>query len=237
MDAPPQQNYGQVPPPPTAKGCGCCAAGCGTMLVIAIAGLMLVLGATWYVYSKAVDRLTAAQPITVQLEEPSAEQFTAARAKVDQLRNAAATGQAMTAEFTAPELNALIARDPHFSDLRGKMRVGIKDSIMTLDLSVPLSGVPMPRVKRRWFNGSASFGFSYDENGFSFSPRALDANGYTIAEELFGDLAPTIDNYFNTEYGKDSGAETEEERFWRQVQSMAVDGDRVIITTRGGAPQ
>lgn len=204
------------------------------MMVIALIGVALVFAATWYGYTKVVDRLTAAQPVTVQLEEPSAEQSAAARAKIDQLRNAAATGQAMTAEFTAPELNALIARDPKFSDLSGKMRVDIKDSIMTLDLSVPLSGVPLPRANRRWFNGSTSFGFSYDENGFSFSPRNVEANGYTIAEELFRDLAPTIDNYFDTEYGKGSEANTEEERFWQQVQSMKVEGDRLIITTRGG---
>ena len=204
------------------------------MLVIALAGLALLLAGTWYLYIKAVDSITASAPTTVQLEEPSPEQSAAARAKIDQLRNAAATGQAMTAEFTAPELNALIARDPKFSDLRGKMRVDMKDSIMTLDLSVPLTGVPFPRANRRWFNGSTSFGFSYDESGFSFSPRGVEANGYTIAEELFADLAPTIDNYFDTEYGKGSEANTEEERFWQQVQSMKVEGDRLIISTRGG---
>ena len=236
MDSPPAQTSSQLPPPPRAQGCGCCAAGCGTLLIIAIAGLALLLGVTWYLYSKAIDSVTASQPTTIQLEQPSEEQFAVASGKLEQVRNAANAKQAVTVEFTAADLNALIARHPSFEDLRGKMRVGIAQSIMTLDLSVPMSGVPLPKFKRRWFNGKATFGFSYDEDGFSFSPRSLEANGHTIAEELFGDAAPTINNYFDREYGADEASEsdTEEERVWRQIRSLSVVDDKVVVTTKGG---
>lgn len=236
MDSPPLQSSSQLPPAPRAAGCGCCAAGCGTMLLIAIAGLALVLGATWYLYGKAINSITAGQPTTVQLEEPSAEQFAAASEKLAQLRNAADAKQAVTVELTATDLNALIARHPHFDDLRGKMRVAIAESIMTLDLSVPMSGLPLPRLSRRWFTGRISFGFSYDESGFSFTPRSLEANGHTIAEELFSDLGPTIDSYFDRQYSQSETGENESERdrFWKQVRSLAVVDDKVVVTTKGG---
>lgn len=232
MDSHPAQTS-HLPPEPRAKGCGCCAFGCGTMFLIALAAVGLVLVGTWYAYSRAIDFVTAAEPSMVELEEPSAEQLAAASEKLAQVRTAADTKQAVTVEFTAADLNALIARHPQFSDVRGKMRVGIEQSIMTLDLSVPLTGIPLPRVKHRWFNGKAIFGFSYDENGFSFKPRSVEANGYTIAEEL-GDLAPSIDNYFDQEYSQSgTDGDSESERVWRQVRSLSVVDDKLVVTTKG----
>ena len=206
------------------------------MLFIALAGLALVVGGLWYLYGKAIDSITAPQPTTVQLEEPSAEQFTAASEKLAQVRNAANAKQGVTVEFTAADLNALIARHPQFEDLRGKMRVGIANSLVTLDLSVPISGVPLTRTKRRWFNGRTSFGFSYDENGFSFAPRSLEANGHTIAEEMFRDLAPMINYYFDHEYSQSDTTdnESESDRVWQQVRSLPVVDDKVVVTTKGG---
>jgi hypothetical protein len=241
MDVLQPQSSSQVPPPPRAQGCGCCAAGCGTLLIIAIAGLTLVLGGLWYGYIRMVDAMTASHPITVQLEEPSAEQFAAANAKVEQLRNAAEAQEQVTVEFTATDLNALVARHPQFTRVRGKMRVAVADSIAKLDLSIPLTGIPLPRVRHRWFNGSTSFGLSYDEEGFRFSPRGLEANGYTIAEELFSDLAPTINSYFDREYAPPQDRATQRrrddewERFWQQLRSLTVSDGKVLVTTRGPA--
>jgi len=238
MDTHPQSSP-ELPPPPRAQGCGCCAAGCGTLLVIGLLALALMIGATWYGYHKVVNTLTAAGPRTVQLQQPTAEEYAAADAKLNQLWNAAAAKQAVTVEFTGPELNALIARHPRFARVRDRMSAEIAGSVATLDLSVPLSGVSWPGINRRWFNGSASFGLSYDENGFSFSPRSIEANGYNFGEELFGDLAPTINNYFDREYAEPTATEnqndTETERFWQQVRSLKVIDDKVVVTTKGGA--
>jgi len=229
MNMPPTQTE---PPRGGGGGGGCCAAGCFTILATGAILLALVLGGLWYVYVKATDALTADAPTTVQLEEPSEAQFVAADAKVQQLRTAVATKQAVTVEFTALDLNALIARDPEHAELRGKARVSISDSVATLDVSVPLRGIPLPRMNRRWFTGTVSFGFTYDESGFTFSPRKIVANGYTIAEDFFGDLAPSFNNYFNEEFEKREPTNDEHDAFWRQVKSASVNGDKLVITTK-----
>ena len=208
------------------------------MIFVALAFFALVLAGTWYLYGRMVDAITAPQPTTVQLEEPNEAQFTAANEKLRRLEDAAAAQETVTVEFTAAELNALIARHPDYTDLRGKVRVEIADSIATLDLSVPLSGVPLPRIRQRWFTGSASFGLVYDNGDFTFSPQSIIANDYELAEDLFRDLTPTFNNYFNQEW--DSPSRSSRKRgdrvdIWPQIRSLVVDDDRVVVTTKGRA--
>ncbi|CAN5196389.1 hypothetical protein BH20VER2_BH20VER2_12140 [soil metagenome] len=205
------------------------------MLIIALVFFALVLGGTWYLYGRVVNAVTSPTPITVQLEEPNEAQFTAANQKLRQIEAAAAAKEAVTVEFTADDLNALIARHPDYTDLRGKVRVAIADSIATLELSVPLRKVPLPRVKHRWFTGSASFGLTYDESGFTFSPRSIIANNYSIADDFFQGLAPTFNNYFNQEWDRSDRSETPHGDLWPQVRSVIVRDDKVVVTTKGRA--
>ena len=88
-----------------------------------------------------------------------------------------ATGQATTVEFTAADLNALLDRDPDFSAVRGRARIDIANSIMTITLSAPLDDIPWARLRRRWFNASAAFGFAYAFGMFRVDLKSAEANG------------------------------------------------------------
>ena len=207
--------------------------------MVAIVGVAfaLVLAGTWYVYVKTVDALTSAAPIAVTMEAPSEEQVAAATQKVEQLRTAALTQQQVTMEFTAAELNALIARHPDFSDLRGKARVAIANSELTLDLSVPLRDIPLPRVRTRWFNGSVRFALAYDENQFTLGVRSLSANGQDIDLSGFQTMADEINRGFNEGFDKSHRDDPQSKEFWDNVRSMEVRGDKLIITTKGATPE
>ena len=209
--------------------------GClGIFAVMAVAVALLLAG-IWWMYAKSVDALTADAPIAVTMEAPSDEQVAAATQKVEQLRTAALTKQVMTMEFNAAELNALIARHPSFSDFRGKARVAIANSELTLDLSVPLRDIPLPRVRSRWFNGSVRFALAYDEDQFTLGVRELSANNQDIDLSYLQTMADDINRRFNESFDRNQRENTHSNEFWENVRSMEVRGDRLIITTKGAA--
>ena len=214
------------------SGC-CCGIGCLGIFAIVAVALTLVVGGLWWFYAKSVDALTAEAPIAVLMETPSDAQVAAATQKFEQLRTAALTQQSVTMEFTASELNALIARHPSFSDLRGKARVAIENSEMTVDLSVPLSDIPLPRVRNRWFNGTVRLALVYDEDQFTLGVKSLSANGQDIDLTGFQTMADEINRGFNQGFDRSQREDPRSSEFWENVRSMEVRGDKLIITTKG----
>jgi hypothetical protein len=134
------------PPLPRQEGMGCFAKGC----LVVVVGILLVgvvgVGA-WFFYGKAVAVFTFAQPAAIRIEQVSDADLGAAEQKLNRLRQATANSEETTVEFTAAELNALIAREPLFVGMRNRVRVAITDSIMTLEMSVPLDSAPLPKLK------------------------------------------------------------------------------------------
>jgi hypothetical protein len=169
------------------------------------------------------------------METPSAEQFAAANQKFEQIRTAALMQQPQTVEFTVAELNALIARHPQFSEWRGKTRVDIADSVMTIDLSVPLSGVPLPRIKHRWFNGTVRLALAYDEDRFVLGVKSFTANGQDIDMTSWQTFADEINTSFNEGFDRSQRDDPRSNEFWENVRAIEVRDDKLIITTKGAA--
>lgn len=219
-----------------AGGCGCCAGGCFSIIVIGLVLIALLIGASVFFVGKALSAFTSDAPVVVQAAEPTAAQITAASAKVDQIRTAAHTQQQATVEFSADELNALIARHPSFEKLRGKVHVGMANSILNVEMSAPLTNLHWPGFKHRWFNGTARFGLAYDEDRFSLDVKSLEANGRTIDLSPLQRLADRINNSFNDRFERTQRHDRDSAEFWENVESMSVVGDKLIITTKGAQP-
>ena len=207
--------------------------GCLSIFIVMLAAVALLVGGAWYLYGKVVDTLTAPAPVAVLMETPSDAQFTTASEKFDRIRSAAVTQQLETVEFTAPELNALIARHPSFSEWRGKTRVGIAASEMTIDLSVPLRDIPLPRVRHRWFNGTVRFSMAYDQDRFSLGVKSFTANGQDFDMSGLQTWADEINNRVNEDFDSWQRADERSNEFWENVRSMEVRDDKLIITTKG----
>jgi len=210
---------------------GCFAKGCLTLLIVGFLLLACGLGGTWYLYVKTVDNLTSPAPADVQVQPPSERQFQTAANSMNRLREAAAANKEATAEFTAADLNALFARDAAFSDLRGRVRVEIADSTMTIALSAPLHSIPLPRIKKRWFNGTARFSFTYEAGTFSFDIKSAEAGGHQVpdlflTESSISSFNDSMNKSFRDEV-KDNGSD-----FWNHVKKMSLEGDKLVVTTQ-----
>jgi hypothetical protein len=211
---------------------GCFAKGCLTLLIVGFILIGCVIGGSWYLYVRMVDNLTSPVPADVQVEPPSESQFQAAETKLTGLRTAADKNEATTVEFTAADLNALVARDPAFSDWRGRVRIEIADSTMTVALSAPLSSIPLPRVKKRWFNGTAQFSFTYESGAFSFDIKSAEAGGHHLPDMFLSSSSLASfnesmnENFRNGLKGNDRSSE-----FWDNVKKMSLAGDKLVVTT------
>ena len=210
--------------------------GCFSMMMVALLGVAVLLGGTWWLYARVVDEFTSSQPSAIQIEAPSDAQYAAANDKLTAVRGATRSKESVTVEFTAADLNALIARHPDFEDLRGKFRVAMADSILTLDMSVPLRDVPLPRVKHRWLNGNTRFGLVYHNGDFNFSLRSLTANGRDLPMSVLEGAGGPFNNSFNEGFDKAQRENDRSNEFWEDVKTLAVLDDQLVVTTKGDEP-
>ena len=228
MDVPPSQQPQYIP----KQGVGCCGAGCLTLLVIGFLCLSGLIGAGWYLCVKAIDTFTSSQPANVVIAMPSDAEFAPANDKLEQLRTALRNKQGATFTFTAAELNALIARHPDLVSRKGKTRFAIADSIATVEMSVPLDTVEWSKLRRRWFNGSANFGFIYADEGFRFDLNWLEANGHRLSGSFWRYGADAFNRSFSRGFD-DSIEKQGSSDLWRNVKTMTLDEDKLVIITRG----
>ena len=215
------------------QGMGCFAKGCLTVLIVGIIFLAGIIGVTWYLYVKTVDNLTSPTLADVQIETPSESQFQTAENSMSRLREAIANNKETTVQFTAADLNALFARDRDFREWRGRIRIEIADSIMTIAMSAPLNSIPLPRMKKRWFNGTARFSFAYESGAFSFDIKSAEAGGHHVPDIFLSDTVissfnDSMNSSFRDELTRTGGGS----EFWNHVNTMYLEGDKLVVTTR-----
>lgn len=211
---------------------GCFAKGCLTVLII---GFLLIaggIGTTWYLYVKTVNNLTSPAPVDVQVAPPSESQFQAAENSMEGLRTAIANNKETTVEFTAADLNALFARDSDFEDLRGRVRIEIADSTMTVALSAPLRSIPLPKIRKRWFNGTARFSFTYDSGTFRFDLKSAEAGGHEVPDIFLSNFNSSFDESMNRSFLNELKSDDHDSEFWDHVKTMRLVGDKLVVTTK-----
>ena len=232
METPPplsQPPSSQLPP---KQGMGCFAVGC-LVVVILIAFLIAVGGiGAWLFYGRAVTMFTSPQATDVRIENVSDVDLQNAEQILNLLGQATANNQETKVEFTAAEMNAMIAREPLFADLNNRLRVSMADSTMTVETSVPLDSVSLPKLKAHWFNGTARFGFTFNLGEFDFEPKSMEANGHSFPEEFFTGFTPTLNHAFNDSFRREVQKNTQAANFWKHIKTVTVDQDKLVVTTQ-----
>lgn len=210
---------------------GCFAKGCLTLLILGFILMAGMIGTTWYIFRKAADTLTSREPIDLQIASPDEAQVRAAERSVTRVKTAIATGQETTVAFTAADLNALLDRDPDFSELRGRTRIDIANSTMTITMSAPLDEIPWARVRRRWFNASVTLSFAYEFGIFGIDIKSAEANGHQLPDFFLSNLVSSfnegVNQGFHDEIRKNNTSE-----FWDHVKTMSLEGDKLVVTTK-----
>lgn len=213
---------------------GCFAKGCLTILIVGFILIAGVIGCTWFIFNKAVDNLTSSGSAAVQLEQPTEAQFQAAENTLARLNKAIDNKEEATVEFTSADLNALLARDEDFKEFRGRARIDIADSMMTVALSVPLDSIRWRRVRRRWFNGTARFGLSYLSGEFRIDLESAEAGGHRLPGRFIpGVFMSSFNDGLNDSFQEKLREYATGEAFGEQVKSISLAGDKLVVTTHG----
>jgi hypothetical protein len=211
---------------------GCFAKGCLTVLVLGFLCLALVGVGGWIFYKKTFNNLTSTEAADVRVEPPTPAQVQSAETSASRLDDAVARNQETTVEFTGPELNHLLQRNSDWDFLRGRSRIDISDSTMTVALSAPLDALPWPGLKGRWFNGNVRFSMTYASGQFELELISAEANGHSFPSSLLSSFNSSFNDSMNDEFRKEMRKHNRESEFWSHVKSMSLQGDKLIITTK-----
>ena len=158
------------PPPSPRRGIGCFLKGCLTTIVIVML-LGVGLGAFgWFFFQSGQAYITEEQ-IATRVATPTDEQLQALLARLQPFGQAMDEGRAATAELTADDLNALIARLPQFAPLRGQVFLESIDRQLVADLSFPATAAGSPGA--RFISAHAWLDASYASGKFTFALRRL----------------------------------------------------------------
>jgi hypothetical protein len=211
---------------------GCFAKGCLTVLILGFLFIAVVGGGCWYFYKKTFNNLTATAPVDVRVEPPTPAQTKSAEDSAARLDEAISRNKETTVEFTGPEINVLLARNTDWDFLRGRTRIDIADSIMTVALSAPLTSLPWPGLKGRYFNGTLRFSMSYGSGIFQLDLKSAEANGHEFPTSFLSSFNSSFNESMNKAFREELARNEHGNEFWNHVNSVALQGDKLIITTK-----
>jgi hypothetical protein len=218
--------------PPPRSGMGCFAKGCLTILILGFLFIAVVGGGGWYFYKKTFNNLTSTAPVDVRVEPPTTAQTKSAEDSAARLDEAISRNKETTVEFTGPEINVLLARNTDWEFLRGRTRINIADSIMTVALSAPLDALPWPGLKGRYFNGTLRFSMSYGSGIFQLDLKSAEANGHEFPTSFLSSFNSSFNESMNKAFREQLARNEQGNEFWNHVKSVSLQGDKLIITTK-----
>lgn len=223
--------YDRNPSPPRKRGLGCFAKGCLTLVVVGCLTIALV-GFFLYKSYQRVRGYLADAPIAIQVYPATDEQYQAVQAKLAPFLEAIGSNHRATVELTADDLNILVAREPEFSELRGKVAFSMAGGYLAADFSrlLPDSRESAPL----YLNGRATTALNVNDGEVQLSPQSVSLNGKALPTWITQLLN-------NRDFMKSSGGILDEEinrkpeirEFLRHLRSAHVNGDRLVLTSVG----
>jgi hypothetical protein len=202
----------QVEPPPK-RGMGCFGKGC---LILIILGILLVVvgvgGSFWTVRHVYLSDKPAPIPETTAATETSGvtpgetsapapvQKSAEVRERLGTMKQAAKAHEATEVELTAADINALIAAN---RKSRGTASVGINDTTLQAQFSIPLQRLDVPfrnalGLGDRYLNATVAIAAPPGTNASSVQLSEVTLNGHTISAGLLDWQLPGVGKSLRT---------------------------------------
>jgi hypothetical protein len=193
--------------PPPKRGMGCFAKGCLILIVIAILLVVVGVGGTYwsvrhvYLSDKPVPIPEAAAPPETSAATPGETSVAAptqrsaeVRERLDTMKKAARAHERTGVELTAADINALIAAN---RKSRGAASVGIDDTVLQAQFSIPLERLDVPfrnalGLGDRYLNATVTIIAPPGTNASSVQLSEVTLNGHRIAAGLLDWQVPGV---------------------------------------------
>jgi hypothetical protein len=187
--------------PPPKRGIGCFAKGCLTLIVLSILLIAVGVGGTFWgvrhVYlsdkpapipeATAPDETpTAATPGAPNAPPAPVERSAEVRERLDTMKKAARVHEQSDMELSAADINALIAAN---RKSRGTASVGIDDTTLRAQFSIPLQRLDVPfrnalGLADRYLNATATIVAPPGTNAGNVQLSEVRVNGHSIPTGL-----------------------------------------------------
>ena len=192
--------------PPENRGMGCFGKGC---LILIASGILLVVGGIGGTYwslrhylsdkpapifeASAPTETSAATPGETSVATPS-EKSAEVRERLDTMKQAARAHEATDVDLTAEDINALIAAN---RKSRGTASVGINDTALQAQFSIPLERLDLPfrnglGLGDRYLNATVTIVAPPGTNASSVQLSEVTLNGHTIPGGLLDWQIPGV---------------------------------------------
>jgi len=214
-----------TPPPapgaPVEKKRGLACFGCGCLILIILALLLLGLigGAGYWTYHKAA-KLTSPTPSTIQTFDGGDALYQGATQKLTSFDQALQQHQPATLQLSADEINTLIARDHDFADNNIHAFVTMTDDKANLQISFPASALQVGLFTGRYVNGAVSLGLNFDPA--SKTIRFIPASLRLADEEVPKDFLPALQNQLNPAINQLLQKDSECQKILTQAKSIEI---------------
>ncbi len=187
----------RVEPPPKRR-MGCFAKGCLILIALGILLVVVGVGGTWglrHIYlsdkpapipeAAAPSETSAATPGETTVATPSGTSA-AVRERLNTMKKAARAHEQTDVEFTAADINALIAAN---RKSRGTAFVRIDDNVMQAQFSIPLDRFDVPfrnafGLGDRYLNATVAIAAPPGTNASSVQLSEVTLNGHRIPADL-----------------------------------------------------
>ena len=181
------------------RGMGCFAKGCLILIVLAILLVVVGVGGTYwslrhvYLSDKPAPIPEATEPTETSAATPGEtsvatpiEKSAEVRERLDTMKQAARAHEQTEVELTAADINALIAAN---RKSRGTASVGINDTVLQAQFSIPLERFDLPfrnafGLSDRYLNATVTIMAPPGTNANSVQLSEVTLNGHTIPAGL-----------------------------------------------------
>ena len=206
---------------PAKSSNSCCFYGCLFMFLFVV--LVVVgggLSGYWWIKGQ-VNRYTADAPADLPTVDLPEEELAEIQGRVDDFKEKIEAGE--TPEdlvLTADEINALITKN---DDLKGRVYVTIENGEVSGDVSLPVDS--LPGGKGRYFNASATFDVSLENGVLIVTLADAEVKGERIPQQY-------IDGISKENLAKDAYKDPEAAATLRRIESLSIEGDKIILKPR-----
>ena len=237
----PPQTYPPPPPPGPSSGLGCFAKGCLTVLAVCLLVGLMIGAFGWYV-ARNITPFLGDKPVAIRIFPATDEQYRAVQNKLAPFAQAVNAGQTADLSLSADDLNILVARDPQYADVRGRVYLTIAHDELSAEMSCPVNDAS--GRQRIYFNGRVGFDASYAGGDFTFVVRRVEPLGGHPTPSLIAWLIghPEFSRSFSKGFN-DSFHETLNRKnpataaFLNRLRTMIIKDNQIDITAQGTADE
>lgn len=190
------------------------------LVLVTVAGF-----GTYRFYKQQIAQYTAPEARQLPVVELSPEDLQELETRVETFQDTVAQGEAPAPlVLDSEDLNALISQE---QQLRGRVFVTISDGLIQAEVSFPADAIP--GAKGRYFNASASINASLRDGELVVTLDKAEANGLEVPEAVMQGLR-------QQNLAKDANKNPELAEILGQFESLAIEGDKLILTPKVQAP-